>query len=104
MIKNTGYPEAVGLEYDHIWNSNWGLIGVVGGEEGSQGGTFQARWRGPCRLSAVCCNLEGQRGGRAAFGPSQRGPVSSQGSLAAALPVKARTRVPGLPHNMGHDG
>lgn len=26
--KNTRYPEAMGLEYDHIWNSNWALIGV----------------------------------------------------------------------------
>ena len=38
MIKNTGYPEAMGLEYDHIWNSNWGLIGVVGREEGEPRG------------------------------------------------------------------
>ena len=40
MIKNTGYPEAMGLEYDHIWNSNWGLIGIVGGEEGEPRGNI----------------------------------------------------------------
>lgn len=53
-------------------------------------------------LSAAAC-----RGGGTAGQPlaTYRGSsVSPQWGSAAALPIRARTRGPGLPHNVGHDG
>lgn len=52
-------------------------------------------------LNAAVC-----RGGGAAGQPLAIHTVpsaSSQWGSAAALPVRARTWAPGLPHNMGHD-